>query len=84
MIDSYVRMFLLPICRPMLLHRMTLVSFRMFRKNLGNLGELFVQISLPPAGKKIARTPMTSLARSSSDLIKIKTLHFSGFLLELL
>ena len=53
MIDSYVRMFLLHICRPMLLHRMTLVSFRMFRKNLGNLGELFVQISLPPAGKKL-------------------------------
>ena len=53
MIDSYVRMFLLHICRPMLLHRMTLVSFPLFRKNLGNLGELFVQISLPPAGKKL-------------------------------
>ena len=39
--------------RLMLLHRMTLVSFRLFRKNLGNLGEFFAQISLPPARKKL-------------------------------
>ena len=26
-------------CRPMLVHRTTLVSFQLFRKNLGNLGE---------------------------------------------
>ena len=84
MIDSYVRIFLLHICRPMLLHRMTLVSFRMFRKNLGNLGEVVCANQFTARWQKIARTPMTSLARSSSDLIKIKTLHFSGFLLELL
>ena len=29
------------ICRPMLLHRMTLVSFQLFRKHLGNLREFF-------------------------------------------
>ena len=36
MIDSYVRIFQF-ICWPMLVHRMTLVSFRLFRKHLGNL-----------------------------------------------
>ena len=34
----------------MLVHGMTLLSFGLFRKNLGNLRELF--------GQKFARTPM--------------------------
>ena len=47
--------------RPMLLHRMALVSFRLFCKNLGNLQEFFGQIvyrPLPLPWPKIARTPM--------------------------
>ena len=43
----------------MLLHRMGLVSFRMFRKNLGNLREFFGQMVYrprPPSRQKIART----------------------------
>ena len=55
----------------MLLHRMTLISFRLFRENLGNMRELFGQIVLttppPPPWQKIARTPMCS-----SKLNKIK------------
>ena len=42
------------ICRPMLVHRMTLVSFRLFRKNnLGNLREFFGQMVHRPPGKKL-------------------------------
>ena len=38
--------------RPTLLHRMALVSFLLFRKNLGNLGEFFGQIVYrPPLAK---------------------------------
>ena len=37
----------------MLLHRMTLISFRLFRKNLGNLPEFFWANSLPPPGEKL-------------------------------
>ena len=44
--------------RPTLLHRMALVSFLLFRKNLGNLREFFGQMVYRPPGKKIARTPM--------------------------
>ena len=44
--------------RPSLLHRMALVSFLRFRKNLGNLREFFGQMVYRPPGKKIARTPM--------------------------
>ena len=41
--------------RPMLLHRMALVSFRLFCKNLGNLHEFFGQmVYRPPApGRKL-------------------------------
>ena len=44
----------------MLAHRMTLVRFRQFRKNLGNLREVFGQMvhRPPPPWQKIARTPM--------------------------
>ena len=34
--------------RPMLLHRMALVSFRLFSKNLGNLHEFFGQMVYCP------------------------------------
>ena len=45
--------------RPMLLHRMALVSVRLFCKNLGNLQEFFGQMVYCPPWQKIARTPMT-------------------------
>ena len=44
--------------RPMLLHRMALVSVRLFCKNLGNLQEFFGQMVYRPSWLKIARTPM--------------------------
>ena len=44
--------------RPTLLHRMALVSFLLFRKNLGNLREFFGQMVYRPSWQKIARTPM--------------------------
>ena len=52
--------------RPTLLHRMALVSFLRFRKNLGNLREFFGQMVYRPPGKKIARTPMVSVAARPS------------------
>ena len=42
----------------MLLHRMALVSFRLFCKNLCNLQEFFGQMVYRPPSLKIARTPM--------------------------
>ena len=48
MIDSSVRILLFHMySRPMLLHGMTLVSFRLFRKNLDNLREVFGQMVHP-------------------------------------
>ena len=48
---------------PILLHRMALVSFRLFRKNLGNLQEFFGQmVNPPPSRQKIARTPMSQFS----------------------
>ena len=44
--------------RPTLLHRMALVSFLLFRKNLGNLREFFGQMVYRPPWQKISRTPM--------------------------
>ena len=44
--------------RPMLLHRMGLVSFRLFCKNLGNLQGFFGQMVYSPPRPKIARTPV--------------------------
>ena len=52
------------LARPMLLHRMALVSVRLFCKNLGNLQEFFGQMVYRPPWQKIARTPM-------SDEVKI-------------
>ena len=51
--------------RPMLLHRMALVSVRLFCKNLGNLQEFFGQMVYRPPWQKIARTPMTKNDLSS-------------------
>ena len=45
--------------RPMLLHRMALVSVRLFCKNLGNLQEFFGQMVYRPPWQKISRTPMS-------------------------
>ena len=45
--------------RPKLLHRMGLVSFLLFRKNLGNLREFFGHMVYRPPWQKIARTPMS-------------------------
>ena len=46
--------------QPMLLHRMALVSFRLFCKNLGNLQAFFGQMVYRPPWQKIARTPMST------------------------
>ena len=54
--------------RPTLLHRMALVSFLLFRKNLGNLREFFGQMVYRPPWQKIARTPM-SISKTSPELL---------------
>ena len=59
----------MPVRGPMLLHRMALVSFRLFCKNLGNLQEFFGQMVYRPPWPKIARTPMFG-AIMKSNLIK--------------
>ena len=53
-------------------HRMTLTSFRLSRKNLGNLREFFGQMVHPPSppGKKNARTPMTKACRTVSATLQ--------------
>ena len=55
--------------RPMLLHRMALVSVRQFCKNLGNLQEFFGQMVYRPPWQKIARTPMGSLYNTGMTFI---------------
>ena len=50
------------ICRPMLLHHMTLVFFRLLRENLGNLQKCLDKWSTAAPWQKIARTPMASRA----------------------
>ena len=49
MIDSYLN----NIFSSYVGHRMALVSFRLFRKNLGNLKEFFGQMVHRPPGKKM-------------------------------
>ena len=44
--------------RHMLLHRMALVSVRLFCKTVGQLARIFWANDLPPPRQKIARTPM--------------------------
>ena len=48
----------------MLLHRMALVSSRLFRKNLGNFQEFFGQIGTPP--------PPRGQKKNARKTIKIK------------
>ena len=52
----------------MLVYRMTLLSLRLFHKNLGNLREFFEQVvhflsltPLPPAKKWLVAAPMIAL-----------------------
>ena len=40
---------------------MALIFFRLFRKNLGNLGDFFGQMVYRPPWQKISRTPMSVL-----------------------
>ena len=56
--------------RPMLLHRMALVSVRRFCKNLGNLQEFFGETVYRPPWQKIARTPMCVSLHHSKQLLK--------------
>ena len=58
----------MPVRGPMLLHRMALVSFRLFCKNLGNLQEFFGQMVYRPPWPKIARTPMVTLGTFESKI----------------
>ena len=59
------------VVRPMLLHRMALLSVRLFCKNLGNLQEFFGQMVYrpppPPPWQKIARTPVLVCKRLFSS-----------------
>ena len=57
--------------RPMLLHRMALVSVRLFCKNLGNLQEFFEQMVYCPPWQNIARTPMGKDSLQSTPTSKI-------------
>ena len=57
---------------PMLLHRMALVSFRLFCKNLGNLQEFFGQMVYRPPWPKIARTPVNQTAQKIVHIFLLK------------
>ena len=69
--------------RPTLLHRIALVSFLLFRKNLDNLGEFFGQMVYRPPRQKIARTPMiisirawpTTIVADSKEITETKVMH---------
>ena len=57
----------------MLLHRMTLICFRLFRKNLGNLPEFFGQIVYrPPPPPPRAPAPWRKIARMAMGKAGIK------------
>ena len=60
--------------QPMLLHRMALVSFRLFCKNLGNLQEFFGQMVYRPPWPKIARTPMIIREQNLKNLLLVVVL----------
>ena len=72
----------------MLAHGMTLLSFRLFRKNLGNLREFFGQKVHRPPGKKIARTPMFKAKGNNTEKCppgrfgdkKLEILSFWGYI----
>ena len=58
--------------RPTLLHRMALVSFLLFRKNLGNLREFFGQMVYrsPPPGKKLP-VRLCRILKTIKDLLVV-------------
>ena len=68
--------------RPTLLHRMALVSFLLFRKNLGKLREFFGQIVYRPPWQKIACTPMEKEDDRSFCICEKKALINFGLLRE--
>ena len=61
----------------MLAHRMTLVRFRLFRKNLGDLREFFGQMVNRPPWQKLARTPMLQRKGCRFYCSKLDTLPIS-------
>ena len=63
--------------RPTLLHRMAVVSFLLFRKNLGNLRKFFGQIDYRPPWQKIARTPM-AVTNSGQENLNTLQLHLKS------
>ena len=66
--------------RPMLLHRMALVSFRLFCKNLGNLQEIFGQMVYRPPPSPRGRTFPVRLCRSLSSSLKYtRSIHNEDF-----
>ena len=70
----------MPVRGPMLLHRMVLVSFRLFCKNLGNLQEFFGQMVYHPPWPKIARTPMLKVLHFLPGLLLS---HFKGLFIPI-
>ena len=63
--------------RPMLLHRMALVSVRLFCKNLGNLQEFFGQMVYPPPPPLAKNCPYAYESSSLAIFTKhLKTILF--------
>ena len=50
---------------------MALISFRLFRKNLGNLRDFFGQMVYRPPWQKISRTPMRNRLQLNAQLISL-------------
>ena len=65
------------ICRPLLVHRMTLVSFRLFRKNLGNLKEFFGQIVHRPRRPPLAKNAGTPVVQRITRHLSLRVLSDS-------
>ena len=53
---------------------MALISFRLFRKNLGNLRDFFGQMVYRPPWQKISRTPMIQSDRPDKNVRNPETL----------
>ena len=66
----------------MLLHRMALVSVRLFCKNLGNLQEFFGQMVYRPPVLKIARTPMVIWKHITSPYCSLPIAALERFVLS--
>ena len=65
--------------RPMLLHRMALVSVRLFCKKLRNLQEFFGQMGYRPHWQKIARTPMAPALGTPGEVLSVFVFCFVLF-----